>query len=394
MCPECRLRDGNNNLYRQIIIPIAFESDLLRRSVLAVGANRLNIQRTALHHEAAVLRALQGRLSDNIVNNDRHRFPRVEILAVVLLLCFYELDSPSDRNPYSVQPWRVHMQGAQHITENYLPSSSASSSSLESGIISFLAQYFAARCTLTYSATRVPDGDNDILNSARYWLGLIDRPTREINLFAGCSNELLALLLTVAQAVNSNSSRSEGYLLDGIHQEIQNVRQDVPFTMQSTSTIPQAEGIAMTAEAFRLATLVLVESLSADRSNDMRSSNRGVKKGAISSLFELLTMRTIPLVSPCGTLGACSYLWPYYIASCHMINQRERDVLYKTVKGLNTERTSDSKEGTRQQLVINHILLTLENRRTTKPPIPSSAGNMIDLLDLPVSANHGAIEWS
>ena len=397
MCPQCRLRDGNNHLYREIIIPIAFESDLLRKSVLAVGANRLKIHNVALKHQTGVLGELQRRLPGTTRSMDQSSagLSRVEILAVILLLSFYELDSSSGANDSAFQSWRIHMQGAQNLLQNYSPQPTSPWASMEISIISFLAQYFASRSCLGYATSLSSEADDELFQSAQYWLTRIDRPPQEINLFAGCSNELLGLILVISKEMSSVQHGRNQHAFDSWRCSIQELQQHIPSPAFSTNSTTQTDAITTTAEAFRLATLVLIELL--EGFSICSGLNRSIKSPALSRLYALLITRDTPLVSSCGTLATCSHLWPYYIASCHLVNGEERRTLHQTLRIMTDSTSNETKEGIRRANLIDQILNMLEDMPSSgclTPLHQVSTEEIFILEDPPLSTNHHSLQWS
>lgn len=398
MCPQCRLRDGNNHLYREIIIPIAFESDLLRKSVLAVGANRLKIQNVALKHQTGVLGELQRRLPGTAKSIDQSpaSLLRVEILAVILLLSFYELDSASGTDDSTFQPWRIHMQGAQNLLQDSSPQPTSSWASMEIGIISFLAQYFACRSCLSYATTLLSETDDELFPSAQYWLSRIDRPTQEINLFAGCSNELLGLILIISKEIRSAQHGKSQHAFESWRCSIQEIQQHIPSPVCSTTPNTQMNAIVSTAEAFRLATLVLLELL--EGLSICSDANRSIETPALSKLYDLLVTRDTPLVSACGSLGASSYLWPYYIASCYLVNEEERQNLHQTLRAMSGSTSSKIKDGMQQANLIDHILSMLEDVPSPSPrcytPLQVSSNEMFIFEDPLFPTNQHSLQWS
>ncbi|KAK7214126.1 hypothetical protein V2G26_021304 [Clonostachys chloroleuca] len=205
MCPKCVVRNADNNNYRQVVLPLAYQSRLLLKAVLAVAANSARAHDARFHTAALQYQteALQG-LQKSISKKNRTSFSRLEILGIILMLCFFEIYSPTPgliyANNVPIRSWRAHSQGVRNLLKECTFSNSHETH-YERGILSFLGQYFASRSVLTYTAMSRNEDHESVFRDATYWLTLADRQGTEINPFAGCSNELLGLILAIAKEV-------------------------------------------------------------------------------------------------------------------------------------------------------------------------------------------------
>lgn len=145
MCPQCVLRDGRNNSYRDIVVPVSLHSELLLKAVLAASANWLRSREpewgcTALRYYHDAMASFR-----NILGTDPKLLPRTEILGTILMLCFFDMDAQS--------AWVNHAHGARQLMGlplMQLPTASI----MDQALSSFLGQYFACRTILTYTAVR------------------------------------------------------------------------------------------------------------------------------------------------------------------------------------------------------------------------------------------------
>lgn len=195
------VRNGDNNIYRQVVLPLVHRSSLLLTAVLAVAASGMKLHDARFYTPALKYHAvaLQG-LQQSITTKKQTSFSRLETLGIVLMLCFFEIcgpgTSPTDTNSMLARPWRAHSKGVRNLFEQELFAKSHHSH-YERAIVSFLGQYFASRSVLTYTAMSPHEDQEGVLHDATYWLSLADRPRTEINPFSGCSSELLDIIMTI-----------------------------------------------------------------------------------------------------------------------------------------------------------------------------------------------------
>ncbi|KAL4963959.1 transcription factor domain-containing protein [Aspergillus stella-maris] len=314
------VRNGGNKTYRQVVLPLIFESDLLLKTVLAVAANSLRVQderfqTIAWRYQNLSLNGLQR----SITSPELTWFSRVEALSIVLMLCFFDIYSPApasmEPHGFPLRPWRAHSLGVRRLLEHKV-SPQSQNTHYEQAILSFLGQYFASRCVLTYATVSEGEDSTGLFEDAAHWLGVIDRPPTEIDPFAGCSNQLLGIILSILYEVrsrrisNTSSSDYDDNWVHNTRQELLNIQQHPPADVcHQVARNGVKSCVKATAEAFRFAALILLEALS-----DPASQSR--KAYYISQIFGLVEAGV--KIPPCGKLGSSSYLWPYFIVGCHL----------------------------------------------------------------------------
>lgn len=120
---------------------------------------------------------------------------------------------------------------------------------------------------------------------------------------------------------------------------------------QSWTDVYPAGSVQNTAEAFRLAALILLE--------DVRHS-LGVTDGlrtadCIDQIFRLLESGVS--VPPLGKLGSSSYLWPYFIAGCHLRSPRQQAAMFDHIRWLISGNHADSWPRNTMAEQIQHTLM-------------------------------------
>jgi Fungal specific transcription factor domain len=349
MCPKCMVRNGNNNNYRQVVLPLVYQSHLLLKTVLAVAANRLKLhsggfQTVALRYQNMALKGLQ----QSIITKKRTWFSRIEILSIILMLCFFDIYDPSpgptDQNGLRVRPWATHSHGIRHLLEEETITESQDTQ-YEQAILSFHSQYFISRSILTYTAMLPHEDQGGILQSAFYWLDMADRPANEINPFAGCSNKLLRLILSITYQlrrgkcmVDPRSNHYKGWA-NKTRRQLMCIQQYSPTNTPSDvfgnlsdhnwNNTCSGASVEQTAECFRLAALILLESIPSDHSESRVSEY-------LSHFFQLLQSGIY--IPPSGKLGSSSYFWPCFVAGCHLRCPRQQACMFDHLAAL----TSDS----------------------------------------------------
>jgi hypothetical protein len=347
------VRNGNNNNYRQVVLPLVYQSQLLLKTVLAVAANRLKLhqgsfQTVALRYQNLALKGLQ----QSITTKKRTWFSRIEILSIILMLCFFEIYDPSpgstDQNGNPVRPWQTHSWGIRHLLEEGTIDESQDSH-YERAILSFHSQNLASRSILTYTAMSPHDDQEGILQSALHWLDMADRPSSEINPFSGCSNELLRLILSITCQLRRRQlpvdPLSDYHHLEWVEktrQHLLSIEQYSPMNTPSTlfhelSGLGHSHGsksscsedsIVQTAESFRLAALILLENMASKV--DDQSERRMIYY--VSQLFQ--TLEAGIYLPPPGKLGSSSYFWPYFIVGCHLKHPQQQAAMLEHLSRL------------------------------------------------------------
>ncbi|VUC32832.1 unnamed protein product [Clonostachys rosea] len=332
MCPRCVVRNGFNNNYRQVVLPLADKSDILLKAILAVTANRMRLQDArfqtiALRHQAAVLQGLQRALRIS----KRTCFSRLEILGTILMLCFYEIYSPAlrpvDACGAPSRAWKSHSVGVRKVLEQ--GSSEKHDSRYETAIVSFFSQYFASRCVLTYTALSPTEDQDELIDNAQYWLKLVDRPASEINPFSGCSNEMLRIILIITsrlrQLGQSNLKcppKSEQLWADMMLEKLVTIEQHMPDSSSDDTKDHHSAAVGTSdthpttlkiwCEAFRLAALIMLGNFYPQ--TDLAAQQR---RHEYLCQFGDILKSGISLPDD-GKLGSSSYAWPCLIAGSHL----------------------------------------------------------------------------
>lgn len=366
MCPRCIVRNGFNENYRQVVLPLVNKSNILLRAILAVTANRVKLQdgrfqTIALRHQAAVLQGLQHSLSVKKPSS----FSRLEMLSTILMLCFYEIYNPGpsavDSHGLPIRPWMTHSGGVRRLLEQGLLESH--DSNYEKAIVSFLSQYFASRSVLAFTSLSPLEDQSEVVDNAQYWLGIADRPAEEINPFAGCSNEMLKLILVitlrlrqVGQSQSQPPPSSQQTWATMMAKKLFAVDQMTPTeSRHGDASVGLLSGhstslIKKTSEAFRWAALVLL-------GNFYPKSDLAAQEQTETYLDQLGEIIDSGLALPrCGALGSSSYVWPYFITGCHLHTLDQQTSLGRRIKQLlsRSEAASRSSRATSGQIL--HVL--------------------------------------
>lgn len=412
MCPKCVVRNADNNNYRQVVLPLAYQSRLLLKAVLAVAANSARAHDARFHTAALQYQteALQG-LQKSISKKNRTSFSRLEILGIILMLCFFEIYSPTPgliyANNVPIRSWRAHSQGVRNLLKECTFSNSHETH-YERGILSFLGQYFASRSVLTYTAMSRNEDHESVFRDATYWLTLADRQGTEINPFAGCSNELLGLILAIAKEVRrqktaqSPPSFTQREWANEMKRRLQSIQQHPPaesssalinvLSGQSEANIPPEVSAEKTAEAFRLAALILLEDTHYNRS----TIDATEAVDPLSRMFQLLDSGySIP---PFGKLGSSSFLWPIFIAGCHLRCSQQQgtmlDYTTKLISGNESDYWPRNTMAERIQHVMIHVWLVTS--RSNEAMAATEAGNGTDnfVWESGMLTSKYVFEWS
>lgn len=319
MCPRCNLFDGRNTSYRGVVIPIALSSPLVFTSVLAASANSLqrenvSYRTSALGYRQSVIRSL-----NTILGRDTPTLPKTEIIATILMICLFNIVDEDHSF------WEAHIEGACHIVEL---GPKRPLSPIDEALLSFLGQYFAARATLMYTTTKCPTKEPVLFRNAIYWQSKVARPTKEINCFLGCSNELADIIFEICARIKRGRKAGEitsktrysdlkGRLQDLEH--IQTTSAETAVTGRPSDGIVTNNFYDTTPETFRLAALILLEHLEENSTPHLLSR-------VLSHAQTIIRM-----IKPChkpSISAKSSAVWPLFIAACHVSRDEERlDVL-------------------------------------------------------------------
>ncbi|KAK4943900.1 hypothetical protein LTR10_016616 [Elasticomyces elasticus] len=339
MCPKCPFVDGYNNSYRKVIIPLSLQSPLLLNSVLATAANQLKFfdpqyTTTALQYRGTTLRSLT-----RVFTDDNHRaLSRTETLGIVLMLCMYDMSNnescKSSSSAMRDQAWWIHLQGARRLMEL------RHDNPCDEAVPSMLGQYLSAYSILAYTTLVDDVQESVIFEGASYWLAQVARPAQEVQCFTGCSHELLGIILDICAQIRARkNNRLDISLVDletwrrqieaRLHSLVQWTPAELTSRLQpegspgSAASRPHPEDVrnvpARTAECFRLAALILVQHLDLNCPLD---ANPTVAQ-SVNSILKLMGEAT-QYVPAEGKSGRSSYLWPYFIAACHVKTDDDR----------------------------------------------------------------------
>lgn len=348
MCPKCRFADGSKNRYRQVIIPITLVSPLVLRSVLAVAANQLKhydarFEVTALRYQTATLRSLSRMIActsgTGTAAATTPSLSKTEILSIILMLCFFEFANDNSCRPVATQAWRVHLDGARRILE--LPASAFGGvGACDTGVVTFLAGFLASRSILAYTTLVEPADEKALFRGGSYWLSKIARPFEEIDNFTSCSNEVLSIILEICYRIRRTKRKGDTdtdwgsirawkqeteFRLRNLVQELPASASSSPSTSSTAITDypPALTTMTRTAEAFRHAALILLQHLDPD----VAVEESPVVHDSVATILTLMTAG-VPL-SPPGKSGRSVFLWPYFIAACHVRTDEERVVVLR-----------------------------------------------------------------
>ncbi|SPO07233.1 uncharacterized protein DNG_09927 [Cephalotrichum gorgonifer] len=371
MCTNCSLLDSHSNTWRRVIIPISFQSHLILQSCLAAAANQLRhlsptYSQIALRYHGSCLHSLHRHVSALSSPRNCHSatnvlYTKTEILGAVLMLCVFDYSDNAFRKTRSHAGWKVHLEGARRILESTAATGPGSvSPECDRALSSFLGHYLTARAVLSYATLADTAEGESLLRGARYWLLRTVRPAWEINPFAGCSNEVLGILLDVMEEIRRRAglTRSEGGedvillelrgRIDGAVQLLPTSR-STPANSVSTDdqlswsslewggsvnpSVPSSSAMSLTiAEAFRQAAKLLLQYLLADPGGWGGERRGGMRECASAILASLSGLKSSVKVRQ----GHSIFLWPYFLAACHVVDAGERSAvldMFRELKG-------------------------------------------------------------
>lgn len=372
MCPHCRFADGYQKRYRQVIIPITLVSPLVLLSVLAVAANQLKYSGdgfgvTALRYQTATLRVLShviGSVNSATQSHLNVSMSKTEILSAIWMLCFFEFGNDNRcRSGLSPPAWRVHLEGARRILE--LPASAfggLSSWSCDPGVVTFLAGFLASRSVLAYTTVVNPSDEEALYCGGSYWLSKIGRSPQEIENYTNCSNELLGIILETCHRIRWRNRARTTLPQHEDEEALRNWRRQTesrllhiaqvpsralslepcspsslllsasPASQTTTTTAteypPSLPTVYRIAEAFRHAALILLQYLNP---NVLVEDNPAVRD-SVRMILNLMSA-AVP-VPPRGKSGRSIFLWPFFIASCHVQTDEDRMLVLRKFQDL------------------------------------------------------------
>jgi hypothetical protein len=323
MCSTCTLLDGQDNGYRNVIIPISVSSPLLLKSVLAVAANHLRFQDPSYRIAALEYRGITLKNLQLSLQCETGTVSQPELLSTILMLCFFDISDGCKSD------WMDHLDGASKVLTQL--SASSQERRANRAILSFIGEYFASHNIMAYTALAHPTRERErtLLEGGLNWLSLINRPDQEIDCVVGCSKELMSIILEVSQKIRHQhmastaqerhdiflwKMRTENRILE-LNQEIatssDSVTRPLNNPTQSLSTL------RYTAEAFRHATLILLQYLAPTSSSPVATQT--AIQTSVRTILDLVSRCPI---SPIGARS--SSLWPNFVAACHVTADEDR----------------------------------------------------------------------
>lgn len=364
MCTKCTLLDGDANTCRRVIIPISFRSQLVLQSCLAAAANQMtrlqsSYSQAALRYRGSCLTSLHR----HIAYLSSGQIPtmvatKTEILGAILMLCFFEYYNDSFKDSIAHRSragWRAHLDGARKILELNPTSDSAQ---CDQAVTSFLGHYLAGHSVLSYATLVEPSEGEALYKGGRYWLRRTVRPINEINPFAGCSNELLAIVLEIIARIRKaslkNSEENKYFAIEmltclkSLAQHSPATKEDIHqstivsevldpwdhMTASSHPTTRTSHPVQQTSLAvpndFRHSAVILCCYL--DTSIPL-TSNAEVQQSVSAILSTLCDGFDAPVWAKVDQ-GHSIFLWPYFIAACHAFQDEDRVVLVKKFRSL------------------------------------------------------------
>lgn len=338
MCPKCILLDTDSRSYRNVVIPIALQSSLVFNPLLALAASQMPdrvqdashmYKETALKYQGYSLRVLARRITmlDGLAD-------RSEILGAILMLCLFEVMNNTFRpDPLMGMEWNIHSAGAKHVLESPVLDLRFQTNIEMS---SFLGQMLSAHHVLQYTTLSSTSDDGQALHTAQYWLSKTTRSCREINCFAGCSNELLAIISNIVNLVRQKryvAGKGVGVSKAMLENKIEAISQELPDFGGSRSTANKAttvgprgpvltreERFLHVAESYRLATMILAQYLDA---KDLPGENKMIRR-SVEMILSEASMKSALSLPPPGKACRSGPMWPVFIASCHATTDNSR----------------------------------------------------------------------
>ncbi|RDW68623.1 hypothetical protein BP5796_09280 [Coleophoma crateriformis] len=360
MCSSCTLLDKQDNNFRNTIVPLAFRSQLILRSVLAVAAKSLaTVSRSSAYETTALtyfgdsVFLLHRLLS--CPNAASLAASRTEILSTIFMLCLFDLSSNGGGS------WMLHLQGARKIIELYIQSTDEQ----DTAIIHFLGQYFASHSILAYTAISDPNYEQQLWEGATFWSRKVERPACEVNCFTGCSNKLMEIILTITHAIRTRYFSLHLGKDDQSYVRKQDLEKKLNELSQSPTPSPgpsisQNEQNLHSSETaspagFRIAALLLLQYLEVDA-----EVAEAVTKSCVRAILDLMPAWIEQVRhSHTSSIWRARSLWPYFIAACHVTGDEERILVLSMFR----EMAKDSNQRFRNVTTVQQIVETLWKRK-------------------------------
>ncbi|KAJ5243478.1 uncharacterized protein N7469_001805 [Penicillium citrinum] len=231
VCPRTTASSSVSSPFASVILPFSLSaSPTLFKAMQALGACHLS--RTDSSYGALGLR-----LKSETLRDLRHRLSSEgsssccndpEILVVMMLLCLYEIVDKCD------QQWTIHLKGAKDLIRLRMEQANASPPSARAPdpATAFAEHFFAFQDVMGRTACA-----KEVLFGSDYWKA----DDRQIDLWMGCSPELVSLLCAITdmsrtrRSLDSDSARASFTLraaslerqLEHLVQEVEGDEDDV-----------------------------------------------------------------------------------------------------------------------------------------------------------------------
>ncbi|KAH8901762.1 hypothetical protein GQ53DRAFT_835398 [Thozetella sp. PMI_491] len=324
-CRRKVLIDTPENGYRRVILPMVAFSPALKHAVLAVSAfDRFsdNHHSLGVRHKFFALKllreAVQALAKEHESGSLVTRSPGLldGTLLAILTLCISDITTGSKKE------WVTHLRGASSLI------STSGSSAFHRETIFFARHYFFLRATLSstvldtesYFSERTTASVFQTLSS----IVVEDDPERnKINYDVGCSEELVSIISDITaiarekcrvRATESSSLDKQQELLE-MATKIQcrlDQLEEVP-----TNETPESPRIAMFSQMYRLATNLYLR----HAGFDAPITHHSIQKTTLPALLDLFLQLDVP--EP-----ALYPMWPLFIASCMVISEEDRRVVF------------------------------------------------------------------
>ncbi|KAH8820718.1 fungal-specific transcription factor domain-containing protein [Xylogone sp. PMI_703] len=193
ICQSLTLVDDSSNCFRHIILPLSLCHECIRRSLLAVGALYLSLDKptTTLDYHSLALRYKQRALCQlrrDITMSDK--FSKDHILVSMLLLCLFDIVDGCQTS------WATHVSAAASLVD-------MKNSLLEPSLQSFASKFFATRDVMGRSACG---------NRSKFQEIAWDKP-QVVDKSIGCSSELLSIISSITDLSRQIAQNEEPHNL-------------------------------------------------------------------------------------------------------------------------------------------------------------------------------------
>ncbi|GAD95054.1 conserved hypothetical protein [Paecilomyces variotii No. 5] len=315
VCENMTLVDCRHNAFRQIILPLSLQDELVMETILALGALALsargheNTYITALRHKHRSLRLLRDKIRNvETAVNDYN-------LIAILILCVFDI---SDNCQTS---WSTHLSAAIDLMR--LQNGDTKAPVISPVVSEFVTRYFLVRDALGRSAC----GKRAVIKE------LPSSHSDEIDPSIGCSYELIHIISLITdssrEVVASNTScmGSSDWLAktDNIDHQLRSLAQRLPpsFSQSPLTTTPSSTAgpqsslspsdILLRTSAFihTAARLYFIATL-----RPLECSTAQTQQ-LVTSAIECIR----PL-SP--TFLRTAHLWPLFVAAVHATEDEDR----------------------------------------------------------------------